>query len=408
MHTQMIEQNIKHMLPRQDENGRFRGLILSGRGGIGKTSLGMNLIPNAKLVRLTMATRSFENFGTYPCPIKNEVKTEQGTTQKVELKNLVIEEELLSLSEEVIGDEYAVFLLDDITLGDERLQSAILELVQFGKIGDVTLGKNVLPVLTGNSIQDKCFATEWSKALLGRCNLIHFEPNFQTWLTLPCNEYIEPSVVAFLSDNENFFAPEVDDDKCVDQHGKAPCPGDWTAIGNFFSEIGGFDRYVSNLLYKNAASFCRASVGDKAGAAYASYVEIFGVYPSTEELFNNPDCWKSVDRDKRRVLSGAMGVSFGVRSYAIRLLKKAASDKSNKSKKAEIVNQLWDVIKVIADDHSEIVAFVFCHLLNWACSEDISSGGLIAERLAKEGIEDPKIKTLMDGYKAYNASSNAA
>lgn len=404
MHTKMIEQNIKMMLPRQDDNGRFRGLILSGRGGIGKTQISMNLIPNAPVVRMTCGSRSFETFGTYPCPIKSEVITENGTTQTVELKNLVIEEDLLSLAADKIGDEYAIAVFDDVTLADERLQSAILEIVQFGRIGDVLLGKNVLPVMTGNTVQDGCFATEWSKALLGRCQLIHFEPNFDQWLAAECNSNLDPSVIAFLKDNPQFFAPAVSDEKCVDQHGKAPCPRDWTALGNFFSSIGGYKNYSPNFLYANAGSFCRAAVGEKAGDAFASYTKIFGVYPDTESLFKKPELWKSVDSEKRKMLSGAMGVAFGLRSYFKNEIKKAKS-KENKEK---MINDLWDVVLVIAQDHREIIAFVFSHLLTWSCSADVTVGGLIAKRMGKESIQDENMRTLLQGFKAYNQSEHAA
>src|SRR5690606_35630400 len=135
MHTHNIHQLTKDLvclLPRQ-ENGRFRGLILSGRSGCGKTSIAMNLLPGAPLVRLTMTTRTFENFGTYPCPVKSQIQTDSGVQETAEIKNLVIEGELLALASPAIGDGYATLLLDDVSSADERLQSAILELVQFGR-----------------------------------------------------------------------------------------------------------------------------------------------------------------------------------------------------------------------------------------------------------------------------------
>ena len=408
MNNKLIENNISQMLPRQDENGRFRGLILSGRGGIGKTALAMNLIPDAKVIRISMAQKSFENFGTYPIPIKTEIETDSGTTQEVELKNVVIENELLQLSIDSLGTDYAVFLLDDVTLGDERLQSSILELVQFGRIGDVTLGINVLPVITGNGVQDGCFAIEWSKALLGRCNLIHYEPDFERWIALSCNDYLEPSVVAFLKDHPHFFSPEATNDKAVDQHGKAPCPRDWTSLGGFFHDIGGFTDYRANLLYANAGAFCRASVGEKAGTAYASYAKTFGIYPTSKQLFESPTLWKNVSSEKRSILSGAMGVAFGLRSLAKTELKILnANNKNSRVAKKRIIEKLCDAIKIISEDHREIVAFVFTHMLHWACDEDITSGGLISEVLYSESVTNDGFKTLLEGFKAFNQSKTA-
>src|SRR5690606_10593622 len=146
----------------------------------------------------------FENFGTYPCPVKSQIQTDSGVQETVEIKNLVIEGELLALASPAIGDGYATLLLDDVSSADERLQSAILELVQFGRIGDVQLGRNVLIVITGNGIEDGCFASAWSKALLGRCNLVNYEPDFKQWLELDCNASLAPEVVAFLSDHPEF------------------------------------------------------------------------------------------------------------------------------------------------------------------------------------------------------------
>merc|ERR1712096_530859 len=103
--------------------------------------------------------------------------------------------------------------LDDVTLGDPRLQSSILELVQFGVIAGRRLGKNVLTVLTGNTIEDGSYAIEWSKALLGRCLVVDVNPDFNIWIDLKDNQDIDPVVVGFLKDHNEFFAPKVDCEK---------------------------------------------------------------------------------------------------------------------------------------------------------------------------------------------------
>lgn len=407
MHTHKIHQMTKDlvcMLPRQ-ETGRFRGLILSGRSGSGKTSVAMNLLPGAALVRLTMTTRSYENFGTYPCPVKGQMETPTGPQETVEIKNLVIERELLALSDEQIGEGFATLLLDDVTCADERLQNAILELVQFGRIGDVQLGRNVLIVITGNGIEDGCFATSWSKALLGRCNLVNYEPDFKQWLELECNRTLAPEVVAFLSDHPELFAPAARDPKACDKNGKTPCPRDWTALGCNITEWGGYAAFRPNVLYRAAGDFCKASIGYTVGEAFDCYTRLFALYPTSKEILNDPSVWSQVPIANRRLLSGALGVAFGLRSNVIRDLndlKQKGETKQLKEARKTLLQKLYAAVRAIAQDHREVVAFVYHHLLQWACNHDIYVGGQIAETLASEAANDEGIGQLLEGFKSFN------
>ncbi|MCP4482595.1 MAG: hypothetical protein GY817_07495, partial [bacterium] len=309
-----------------------------------KTHFAQSLVPNGVLVRVPMATRTFEDFGAYPFPVRDEVEVnkvdrngdmvlDSDNNPIKEMQNIVHVEQALSevsiepLLKENIGDEFGILLLDDVTLGDPRLQSSILEIVQFGVIAGRQLGRNVFVMLTGNTTEDGAYAIEWSKALLGRCMLISLEPNFDIWTGYPDNQDVDAVVVAFLKDHSQFFAPNVDDEATTDANGKTPAPRDWTRLGKALTQIGGYKKFEGNMIFDSITTYAGSMVGTKAGAAFAQYAQNFGVYPTGEEVYNSESAWTSVPSEKQDLLSGAMAVVFALRNHSIGLLQETLDDK---------------------------------------------------------------------------------
>jgi len=370
-------------LPRT-EDGRISSLIIQGRPGIGKTHFAQALVPKgAPIVRIPMATRTAEDFGSYPLPVRDKVTVlkrdangnvmtdgegNELTTEKevFRVEQALSESTIEPLMERNIGDGYGVLVLDDVTLGDPRLQSAVLEVVQFGVIANDQIGRNVIIVLTGNTTADGAYAVEWSKPLLGRCMLVNLEPNFDIWCDLDDNQNIEPVVMGFLKDHGSFFAPEVGDDDTTDESGKTPSPRDWTRLGLAFSGFGGYKKFEPSIIAQSIREYSNCFVGTKAGAAFAQYANNFGVYPTGQELFDSEDAWKRVPEDRKDMLSGAIAVIFALRNHAIKLLNDKLSDKKACH---EIVKTMFDRTRLVASENREVIAYMVKYFVSWATDE---------------------------------------
>lgn len=374
---------ILKQLPRTEDD-RISSIIFQGRPGIGKTHVAQSLVPaGSPVVRIPMATRTAEDFGAYPLPVRDKVVAPKRDVNGVivkdadgneltEEKEIFRVEQALSeatiepLVERNIGEGYGVLILDDVTLGDPRLQSAILEVVQFGMIANEKLGRNVIIVLTGNTTADGAYAVEWSKPLLGRCLLVNLEPNFDHWCDLEVNQDLDAVIIGFLKDHNAFFAPEVDDEETTDESGKTPSPRDWTRLGLAFKNFGGYKRFEPSIIANSIREYASCFVGTKGGLAFAQYAQNFGVYPTGQELFESEDAWLRVPEDRKDMLSGAIAVIFALRNYAISLVEKCLDDKKSCH---DIIKTMFDRTRLVANENREVVAYMVKYFVSWATDE---------------------------------------
>ncbi len=387
-------------VPRQ-ENDRFRGLVLTGRAGIGKTAclMGMVDIKNGdQFCRIPMASRTAEDFGVYPVPDKVTRTNAAGEEISTwEIAQPLIEAQLKPFLEDTIGDGYGVVLLDDVTLGDPRLQSGLLELVQFGRIGDFQLGKNVLIAMTGNGVEDGCSAVEWNKALLGRSMLVKYEPNFDEWMELPCNRSLDPSVAGFLKAFSGFFAPKPDDEKASDENGKCPSPRDWTSLGRELTfKHGGGRNYQPSRLWPTLASFVNSMIGDKSGSAFMNFVDLIMKYPSAEEILNDPQKWLELPAEKKNNKGAVYAVAHSVRSYTLGMNDKINNNASLKPKektaaKEKLTKQFCHAVAAMMEKNREMGAFCIRYMLAQTDDKD-EIGGIIADYCYNVGNVDPVLR----------------
>ena len=393
----------KHLntIPRQDasdESSRFRGLILTGRAGIGKTSALMSMVmPGDQFCRIPMASRTAEDFGVIPVPDKVERTNAAG--EKIltwEIAQPLIEAQLKPFLADTIGDGYGVVLLDDVTLGDPRLQSGMLELVQFGRIGDFQLGKNVLIAMTGNGIDDMCSAVEWNKALLGRSMLVEYQPDFEHWMNLSCNKSVDASVAGFLKAFPGFFAPSADDEKAADENGKVPSPRDWTSLGTELAFKHGSCRdYKGGFLFPTLGSFVTAMIGKKASSAFMSFVSIIMKYPSAEEILNKPDVWRKVPEEMKNDKGAVYAIAHAIRSTTLgindKINKSGAKGKGREEQKRDLVKKFCHATATLMENNREMGAFCIRYLLAQTEKDD-EIGGYLADVCYNVNDIDPVLK----------------
>lgn len=342
-------------LPRTT-TGHFRSIILTGAAGFGKSSVASELLPDAKVVRIPMATRNADTFGTYPFPKVAE-------NGDVTIESPVCEKMIEPLFERNIGENYGILILDDITTGDERLQSAVLDIVQFHSIGEEKLGGNVLIVLTGNRSDDGCYAVEWSKALLGRCMVIEHQADFKKWLVHKDNTNTDPIVIAFLHDNPEYFAPQVSDedsDKFIDELGVMPNPRDWTALGTGISDWGGWTEFEPNILYASSYDYVQAVIGKKCVSAFTVYANEFGILPRIEEILDNPSLWLKLSSEITSSSSKTMSMVTAITNYSVSRLN------SDVIKNPEgLVNKAIQACNTVASENNEYILYFVSTLLNF-------------------------------------------
>jgi len=349
-----MEKEILKTFPMQEGTNRKMAIILSGRTGIGKTFTTIRMLrdimkkyrkPEPPVVMISMAGQDAGAWGTYPVPVVKD--------GFAEIQHAIFQTSLNPLLEKNIGNGYGLLILDDVTAADPSVQSALLDTVQFGTIGNLKLGDNVLIALTGNEVTDGSYATAWSQALRSRSRFKSFKPNFKIWEKH--NPNVDASVFAFLKNYEStFFAPKASNTKAVDEHGNQPSPRAWSNLGRSIRSWGGWKKFEPTEYDESATEFACSLVGEKAGVAFGTFANEFGVYPTGEEMIANPDLWNKVPKDKKNMLSGAFGVAFAIRSIMHSRFEKV----KDKQAGLQIVTQCMKAAEEVAETHREIISFM--------------------------------------------------
>lgn len=372
------------LIPKQEDGGKYnRAVILSGPSGIGKTSAAVDLADGAPLTLIPMGSRTADNFGVYNVPDKQVIENPDGSKGYMwKIVQPLIESALEPFLEHNIGDGYGVVVFDDVTLSEERTQAGLLDIVQFHTIGGHKIGKNVQFVLTGNGIEDGCYAVPWSKALMGRSMMRNYRPNFEKWLELPCNKNLSPVVIGFLKNHNEFFAPSSNNREASDENGKTPCPRDWTSLGAELVNIHGNGKAYKPLPFVETLNdWFGTMVGEKTGSMLNTFFNTMEKYPSGEEVFHNPqERWSNLPIEDRNNIGAQYSVAHGVRNYFIRQLNALNADakikpKQREEQKQELVDKLANAMAHLMKGGSrEIGNFITRYVLSNMDRNDNAAG----------------------------------
>lgn len=380
------------MLARQEDTGRYFGLILTGGPGIGKTYAAMGMKrPGDPFLRFAVPGRSKEDMVTYPVPelVKQGV---DGQRSKWTINQVITEPGFEQLLEENCGDKPGLLLIDDVTGADQSVQNAMLELVQFGRVGEHQLGPNIVIAMTGNNTTDGAYAIEWSNALMGRSHFVQYKANFERWMELPVNKNLDPIVAGFLRANPDFFAPDRAnqemDNKCFDENGAGGCPRLWTTLGtSTMKKWGGLKQFKGNILFPTQTDYVNSLVGTKTGGAFETFAKIMYDYPSAQELFENPDKWTELPLAKRNDKACVYATAQSVRQYCLALNEKINESSGNKYGKKEIAEK-------------EALVMKFCNVVARLMQQDHEMGAFCIRYLALKLAHDPK-ETLVGQLAGY-------
>ncbi|WP_338924382.1 ATP-binding protein (plasmid) [Pseudomonas silesiensis] len=377
------------MLARQEEVDRYFGIILTGGPGIGKTHAIMAMRREGDLfARLAVAGKSKEDVGVYPIPelIPGEKEGERGTWV---VNQAITESCLIPLLAKNCGDKHGILLIDDVTAADASVQSALLELVQFGRIGEHELGKNIVIAMTGNGISDGAYAIPWSAALTGRSHVIEYQANFDYWMELPCNRNLDPMFVGFLKANPEFFAPSRGDEdlnnKCFDDNNCGPSPRTWTTLGvSSMKKWSGIQNFKPTLLFPQSSTYVSSLQGKKVSTAFTTYAATMMGYPSAEQLFERPEMWAELEPAKRSAKGCVYQIAHSVRHHALMLNDKINEKadfkftaKVNKEKN-ELLSKFCSVVAQLMVEDREMGVFCTRYLAQKAIHKEETLVGLLA------------------------------
>ena len=94
----------------------------------------------------------------------------------------------------------------------------------------------------------------------------------------------------------------------------------------------------------------------------------FGIYPTAEELIDQPVVWYSVPLEKRNHFAGALGTAFGLRAWLLR-----EASKTPASKWEQLSERVIPALEIIAEDHMELYSFFITTLITLAAQQRLNS-----------------------------------
>lgn len=169
-----------------------------------------------------------------------------------------------------------LLFLDEISSAPPAIQAVAYQLVLDRMIGEYKLPDGWMIVAAGNRQSDRGVTFTMAAPLLNRMTQLDVDTTLDDFRDWWFGEGKRPEIVAFLSDRADFLH-KYD----ADSYGKQfPSPRSWAAASD-----------ILNMNFDDAVrvEMLRGVVGEEAAGTFETFLRVWGVMPSIESIFSDPD-----------------------------------------------------------------------------------------------------------------------
>jgi hypothetical protein len=174
------------------------------------------------------------------------------------------------------ADSRGFLFLDEITSAPPAIQAVAYQLILDRQIGEYHLPDGWMIIAAGNRQSDRGVTFTMAAPLLNRMTELEVETTLDDFRNWWFEHGKRPEIAAFLSDRADYLH-RYD----ADHYGKQfPSPRAWAAANDILEM--GFPEAVRIELLKGA-------VGDDAAGTFETFLRVWAVVPSIENIFRDPD-----------------------------------------------------------------------------------------------------------------------
>jgi len=209
-----------------------QAVLVQGPPGAGKSSMAVSVqldvakeynIPPEEVVLEVVDLNAHlpEDLSGYPKPDGDHVER-------------LPEKWMRNLSQNIIGDNPGVLVLDDISQTPQSMQAAVFRVALERKAGGTELGTNVRVIITANRRSDKAGAGTLLSPLVSRCWTVTLLPDLEGWLEWAANNTLDPRVMGFIRLRPKFLSLMPKD---ADDEGRFPSPRSWEFVARAVADV---------------------------------------------------------------------------------------------------------------------------------------------------------------------------
>jgi len=166
-----------------------------------------------------------------------------------------------------------IFFADELPNAPRATQSALLQLMLDGHVGECHLSPNIKRVAAGNRLEDRAGVNPMISSLAARFTHIHMVADLNSWSEWAINHDINIKIIAFLRFRRELLHA-FDPDQTV-----SPNPRAWSFVNNLLNK---------SLSEKVLHAAINGTVGSGAGTELIAFMRIWDDLPNVDHILMNP------------------------------------------------------------------------------------------------------------------------